>query len=126
MPAAALLGLSLSLGGCSSTPSYCDEVSATKSSFETLVNTDVLSEGTDALQQNYDAFSAQLDSLVDAAGDEFAEETAAVESSLQQVAAVLDDVADLNLGAAVQQAGPALESVKTSTQALLDSIQTKC
>lgn len=38
--AAALLSMSsLGLAGCSSEPSYCDEVSATQSSFDALVST---------------------------------------------------------------------------------------
>ncbi len=125
-PAAALLCLSLGLGGCSSEPSYCDEVSATRSAFETLVGTDVLAEGTDALQQNYEAFSTQVDSLMASAGEEFADETAAVEASLAQVGTVVDEAANLNLGAAAQQAGPALESLSASTRSLLDSIQSTC
>lgn len=126
LPAAALLCLSLGLGGCSSEPSYCDELSATTASLDTLVNTNIVSEGTDTLQQNYDAFTTQVDALITSAGDEFADETAAVQASLDQVAAVVDEGTQLNLGAVAEQAGPALESLKSSTRALVTSLQTEC
>jgi hypothetical protein len=125
--AAALLSVSsLGLSGCSSEPSYCDEVSATQTSFDALVSTDILAEGTDALTQRFQDFSTQVETLLDSARVEFSDETAAVEESLQQVGAVVDEAANLNLGAAAQQAGPALESLRTSTQALLDAVQVEC
>jgi len=118
---------SLGLVGCSGgDPSYCDELSATQSSLETLVDTDVLAEGTDVLSQRYDAFASQLDALIAAAGDEFSEESAAVQASLDQVGTVVDEATSLNLGSAAAQAEPALDSLSTSTQALVDSIQNSC
>lgn len=127
LPIAGVAAVSLALAGCSSDePSYCDELSATESSLEALVNTDVLAEGTDVLTERYDDFTAQLSSLVDAAGDEFSDETAAVESSVDQVGAVVDEAANLNLGTAAEEAGPALEGLQSSTQALLDSVQSAC
>ncbi len=124
---AAVAGLSLGLLGCSSSEaSYCDEVSATQSAFDELVNTDILAEGTDALSDRYDAFASQVDSLIAAAGEEFSDESAAVEASLDQVRAVIDAATNLNLGAAAEQAGPALDSLRSSTQALLTSVQNAC
>ncbi len=125
--AAALLCVSsLGLVGCSSEPGFCDEVSATQTSFDALVGTDILAEGTDVLTQRYEDFSTQVDTLLDSARVEFSDQTAAVEESLQQVGAVLDEAANLNLGAAAQQAGPALEGLRTSTQALLDAVENEC
>ncbi len=125
--AAALLSVSsLGLAGCSSEPSYCDEVSATQASFDALVSTDILAEGTDVLTQRYEDFSTQVDTLLDSARAEFSDQTAAVEESLQQVGAVVDEAANLNLGAAAQQAGPALEGLRNSTQALLDAVENEC
>lgn len=125
--AAALLSMSsLGLAGCSSEPSYCDEVSATQSSFDALVSTDILADGTDVLTQRYEDFSTQVDALLDSARAEFADESAAVEESLQQVGAVVDEAANLNLGAAAEQAGPALDGLRTSTQALLDAVGNEC
>jgi hypothetical protein len=125
--AAALLSMSsLGLAGCSSEPSYCDEVRATQSSFDALVSTDILAEGTDVLTQRYEDFSTQVDVLLDSARAEFADESAAVEESLQQVGAVVDEAANLNLGAAAEQAGPALDGLRTSTQALLDAVGNEC
>jgi phage-related protein len=128
LPVAALATTSLALLGCSSSeqPSYCDELSATESSFEALVNTDILAEGTDVLTERYDAFAAQVSSLIDAAGDEFADESAAVEASVDQVGAVVDEAANLNLGTAAEEAAPAVEDLSSSTQALLDSVQNAC
>lgn len=124
---AAVAGLSLGLLGCSSgQPSYCDELSATQSAFDDLVSTDILAEGTDILSDRYDAFASQVDSLIAAAGEEFADESAAVEASLDQVRTVIDEATSLNAGAAAEQAGPALDSLRSTTQALLASVQNAC
>jgi len=118
----ALLGLS----GCSSEPDYCDQLDATEEAFNELAETSIISEGTDTLTQRYDAFAAEVNSLTDAAGDEFSEETTAVEESLDQLNSALQSAANLDLGTAAEQLGPSLEAVSESAEALFTSVTTEC
>lgn len=126
--AAAALGMvaSLVLPGCSTEADYCSQLTATKSAFDDLASTDVLSEGTDTLSERYDAFSEQVDQLLDSAQAEFAEESDAVRAAEEDFGGVVDSAADLNLREAAQQFVPALSSLQTSTTALFTSVTEAC
>ena len=114
------------LGGCSSDAGYCNQLDETEAAFTALRETSIIAEGTDTLEQRYDAFEDEAEELIDAAGDEFAEESSAVEASLEQVNASIEAAANLDLGTAAEQIGPALESLVSSSQELFDAVTTAC
>jgi ABC-type transporter Mla subunit MlaD len=114
------------LGGCSSDAGYCDQLDEAEAAYNELRQTSIIQEGTDTLEQRYDAFEEEAEELIDAAGDEFAEQTAAVEASLEQVNAAIQSAANLDLGTAAESIGPALESLVTSSQELFDSVTNAC
>lgn len=114
------------LGGCSSTPDYCDQLDATEQALAELRGTNILSEGTETLSARYDTFNSDVQQLISAAGEEFAEESAAVESSLAQLQSALQSAANFDLGTAAQTIGPALESVQTSSEELFTAVSTTC
>jgi outer membrane murein-binding lipoprotein Lpp len=114
------------LGGCSSDAGYCNQLDEAEAAFQDLRDTNILAEGVNTLQERYDTFEQEADALIDAAGDEFTEETAAVEASLQQVNATIQSAANLDLGTAAQQIGPALDSLATSSQELFAAVTTAC
>ena len=114
------------LGACSSTPDYCDQLDATEQALAELRGTNILSEGTETLSARYDTFNSEVQQLIAAAGDEFAEESAAVESSLTQLQTALQSAASFDLGTAAQTIGPALESVQTSSEELFSAVTTTC
>ena len=126
--AAAALGMvaGLMLSGCSTDPDYCSQLTATQTAFDDLSSTDVLSEGTDTLSERYEAFSEQVDQLLDSAQAEFAEESDAVRGAVDEFGEVVESAADLNLGDAAQQFVPALSSLQTSTTALFTSVTEAC
>lgn len=123
--AAAVLILPM-VSACSSSPDYCDQLDDTKQAFTELRDTNILQDGTDTLNERFDTFEEDVDSLIDAAGDEFSEESAAVEASLTQVSAALESAANLDLGTAASQIGPALDSLSASSQELLDAVTSAC
>ena len=114
------------MGGCSSEPGYCDQLDTTEQAFTELRDTSVIQEGTDTLTQRYETFEDEVDQLISSAGDEFAEESAAVEDSLVQIDAAIQSAANLDLGTAAEEIGPAIEALGTSVQALFDSVTTAC
>ncbi len=125
--AAALSALAgLMLAGCSSEPDYCSQLSTTEEAYDQLAGTDVLAEGTDTLSERYDTFSAEVDQLLDSAQTEFAEESDAVRAAVDQLGAVVESAADLNLGDAAQQLQPALSNLQTSTTALFTAVNDAC
>lgn len=126
--AAALLSVVavLVLPACSSEPDYCSQLSTTQEAFDDLAGTDVLAEGTDTLSERFNTFSAEVDQLIGSAQTEFAEESDAVRAAVDQVGAVVESAADLNLGDAAQQLEPALTSLQSSTTALFTALGDAC
>ena len=123
--AAAVLALP-ALGACSSSDDYCDQLDDTRNAYTELRDTNILQDGTDTLSERFDTFEEDVDSLIDAAGDEFSDESAAVEASLTQVSAAIESASNLDLGTAASQIGPALDSLSASTQELLDAVSSAC
>lgn len=130
--ATGVLGLTIGLmaawglSGCSSEPDYCSQREATEQAFDDLVNTDVLAEGTDTLSENFDAFTAEVDQLLDDAAAEFSEETDAVRSAVDATGQAIQSAADLNLGDAAEQLQPALSDLQSSTEALFTAVTDAC
>ena len=114
------------LPGCSSEPDYCSQLTTTQEAYDDLAGTEVLTEGTDTLSERYDTFSAEVDQLLDSAQTEFAEESDAVRAAVDQLGAVVESAADLNLGDAAQQLQPALSSLQSSTTALFTAVTDAC
>ncbi len=114
------------LGACSSTPGYCDQLDATEEALTELRETNIIGEGTQTLSARYDTFDSEVQQLIDAAGDEFADESAAVEASLAQLSAALQLAATLDLGASAQMLGPALASLSASSEELFTAVNTAC
>ncbi len=114
------------LGACSSDAGYCNQIDEAQAAFDEMRGTSILTEGTDTLEERYDAFENEVEGLIDAAGDEFAEESAAVEASLDQVNAAIQSAANLDLGTAAAEIGPALDSLVTSSQELFNAVTNAC
>lgn len=146
--AALLLG-SLTLAGCSNsdntssttpspttttsaaasptaTPQVCIDAEVTKASLQSIVSVNVLKDGTNALRSNFAAFKSDADTLIASAQSEFSTQTTAVKDSIAQFQTAMDALKDKPSVAEVAALAPALASIKTSTQALLDAVQQAC
>lgn len=116
----------LVLGGCSSEPDYCSQLTTTQEAYDELAGTDVLAEGTDTLSTRYDAFAAEVDQLLGSAQTEFADESDAVRAAVDQVGGVVESAAELNIGEAAQQLQPALSGLQGATTSLFTAVTQAC
>ena len=123
--ALSVLGV-LALPGCPSEPDYCSQLATTEAAYDALADTDVLADGTDTLSERYDTFSVEVDQLLGSAQTEFADESDAVRAAVDQLGAVVESAADLNLADAAQQLQPALASLQSSTTALFTAVNDAC
>lgn len=145
--AALLLG-SLTLAGCSSssedsattptapatvsasptgsTAAICADAEATKASLKGIVDVNVLQDGTDALKSNFATFKSDAETLIASAQTQFAPETDAVKASISDLQTAIGNVKDSPSVAEVAALAPALASIKSTTQALLDAVDAAC
>lgn len=61
------------MSACSSSADYCDQLDETEQAFTELRDTNILQDGTDTLNAHFDTFEEDVESLIDAAGDEFSD-----------------------------------------------------
>ena len=86
----------LALAGCGSTgsskPSYCAARSNLEQSVKALPSTDVLKNGTKALEANIEKVVNNAKALVNAAKSDFPNETNAINSSVNSLSATLHEI----------------------------------
>lgn len=97
-----------------------------KDSFNALVGTDVVSDGTDALKARFETFTNDLASLKTAAGSQFSSEMAAVQASVDQLRAVVDDADTAGVATTTAKFLAGLGGLKTSSQALFTALDQSC
>ena len=120
------IALLLLATACSSEPGYCEQKDAVASSFDTLVGTNVLSEGTDTLRERYDAFTADLEDLAGSARDEFGDEVDAVEAAADEMGTALGSLGDTGLADAATTIAPLVQNLQSSFSSLVTAIDTAC
>lgn len=111
---------------CSSGSDYCDQKDAVATSFDTLVGTDVLAEGTDALSERYATFTSELSDLADAAGSEFGDEVASVETAANDLGDAIGSIGDMGVAEAATTIAPLVQALQSSFNSLLTAIDTAC
>lgn len=109
-----------------SADAYCAQVQAVKDSFNALVGTDIVSEGTDTLKTRFDAFTADLTSLKTSSSEEFSTEFDAVQTSVDQLKTVVDDADSSGVAKTAAQFLVGLGSLKTTVTALFTAVDQKC
>ena len=109
-----------------SADAYCAQVQAVKDSFNALVGTDIVSEGTDTLKTRFDAFTADLTSLKTSSSEEFSTEFDAVQTSVDQLKTVVDDADSAGVAKTAAQFLVGLGSLKTTVTALFTAVDQKC
>ena len=115
----------LSLAACSSEPAYCSARGEAQQSFEVLRSTNVIEDGTAALEERFQTFSSDVETLVEAAKDEFQTETDALRASLQEAEQVIEGLGQ-DATEAAPLVSPAIDDLQTSTQELLDAVDQAC
>ena len=104
----------------------CAEVDAAQTSLQALVDTDILTEGTDTLKMRLATLDSDLQALMDSGRAELDPESAAVKGSIATLKDVLADVKENPTAADLASVRPAVESVKNTTQDLVTALQSSC
>ena len=110
---------------CSSQPTYCADRSEAQQSLEELTSTNVIEDGTAALEDRFRAFSSDVENMMEAAQDEFQTEIIALRNSLQQVEGVVEGMGG-DAAEAAPLIRPAIEDLETSTQDFLGAVAQAC
>ena len=115
----------LAFTACSSQPEYCSAKDEAQQSLEQLTSTDVIEDGTAALEERFQTFSDDAESLISAAEGEFQTEIDAVRTSLSQVEGVVEGLGE-DAAAAAPLVIPAIEDLQTSTRDLFGAVDQAC
>jgi hypothetical protein len=113
----------------SSSPSadaYCAAEAAVKDSYDTLIATDVVAEGTDTLKRRFEAFTTDLASLETAAGSRFSSQVDAVQGSVDQLEKVIRDAGSVGIATTAERFSAGLGDLKTSVEALFTEVDRAC
>ena len=117
----------LSACGGSDKPAYCSDVSDFKDAVSELTNVQVVENGVSELTAAVDKVETSGQTLVSSAKSEFAPQTSALEGSLTALSATSKQLANPQTAKAALAAVPAeVQAVKTSFDALSNSVKTKC
>ena len=117
----------LSACGSSDKPAYCSDVSDFKNAVSDLTNVQVTQNGVSELTAAVDKVETSGQTLVSSAKSEFAPQTSALEGSLTALSATSKQLANPQTAKAALAAVPAeVQAVKTSFDALSNSVKTKC
>ena len=108
------------------TGDVCAQADSVRASLSALVGTSILQEGTTTLKDRFATFESEVQGLLAAAQSQFATETDAVRTSVATLKGALAGLAESPSVAEAAAIKPALDSVKSSTEALLTAVQNAC
>ena len=109
-----------------SADAVCSDAAATKASLQGIVDVNVLQDGTNALRSNFATFKSDAETLIPSARTQFAPQSDAVKASVSSLQTAIDNLKDSPSVAEVAALAPALASIKSTTQALLDAVDAAC
>jgi hypothetical protein len=95
-------------------------------SLERLLEVNVIQQGTNALQAPLSQLSQDLADLADAAESQFAAESAALRSAVDNLGASISGTDGMSATERVVQSVSALQQVLTATEQLIQAVATAC
>ncbi len=105
---------------------FCEAGDSFQSDIEALVSLDVIAEGTDALNESFEAVKSDLDQLRESGEEIASEDIDAIESSLDALSDVIESLGeDISVEGATA-AGTAVTGVVDSTNAIYETLSTTC
>lgn len=110
----------------SATPSVCDQKDAVESAVADLADIDVLTEGTDALNENVAAVRTEVDSLKEIASQDVEEEVDALDTAVTDAEDILSGLDDATLNEKIDGVQEALTGVATASADLADALSNEC
>ena len=123
--------LSLGVAACGSDePTAEEDFCAAGDSLQTNINAladlDVVSEGTNGLQERFSTIEADLDQLRESGSDVASEEISALESAVDDFGAAVDALGDDISVEGAQAAGTALTGITTAATGVFDKLSSAC
>lgn len=109
-----------------STSALCTDVDAVQASFQDLRSLDVIAQGTSAVKSQFATFKTALDQMLTSARGEFATESAAVQTAVDELQTAVSNLADSPSLADAKAVKDGISSVGTSLDALTTSIKGAC
>jgi hypothetical protein len=129
-----LLGLTCAvlLSACGSSkktttkPSYCTAVSNLESSIKSVTSTNLVQEGTNALENAFRKVKSDVQTAVAAAKNDFPTQTSALKSSIDALSATVTQLQSSPTPALIAQATTQAGDVVTAAKNLADATSSKC
>ena len=97
-----------------------------RESVQTILDMNVIEEGTNALEEAFDEFQADVEALADEAAEEFDDEIAAVRTAADGVSSAIADTEGDPLPDRADAIGEAVGALGDATTALLSAVDTVC
>lgn len=110
----------------SSEEAFCAAGDSLESNVEGLGDIDIVAEGTDALDAQFDAIKSDLEDLRSSGSDVAAEEIAALETAVDQLEVDLDALGDDVSAEGASAVGDSVNSVATAARAVRDRLDATC
>jgi hypothetical protein len=116
------------VAGCggSGKPSYCSAVSDLKSSIKALPSTDVVQNGTSALESAFSKVQDNATAVVNDAKSDFPSETSAVKTSVDALSSTVKQLAGSPSAALIAQLPGQAAGVASAVQNLTSAATSKC
>jgi hypothetical protein len=97
-----------------------------RESVQTILDMNVIEEGTNALEEAFDEFQADVEALGDEAAEEFDDEIAAVRTAADSVSSAITETEGDPLPDRADVIGEAVTALGDATTALLSAVDTVC
>ena len=105
---------------------FCDAGDSLRTDVESLGDLDLVAEGTDGIQQQFDAISSDLEQLRDSGQDVASQEIDTLDSALTQLESTVETLGDAPSARAVADAASSVKGVVDSARAVLDKLDSTC
>ena len=121
-----LLGLAFAVPACGGDPDYCSNVSELEQSVRDLGNVDVVAGGTNALRDALQGVEDQAEATIEAAKDDFPEETSAMRDSLDSLKQSAGELSESPAAEDIAPVASDVAAMVTAVQEFVSAADSEC
>ena len=121
-----LLGLAFAAAACGGEPDYCSEVSDLEQSVRDLGNVDVVAGGTNALRDALRRVEDEAEATIDAAKDDFPEETSAMRDGLESLRGSAGELSESPTAEDIAPVATAVAAMVTAVEEFAGAAESEC
>lgn len=123
--------LSLGVAACGSDEptaeeKFCEAGDSLQTDINALATLDVISEGTDGLEERFSTIKADLDQLNESGSDVASDEISALETAVDDFGDAVDDLGDDISVEGAKTAGTALTGIVAAANGVFDKLSSTC